>query len=155
MCSFPDICKEVLGFDNQHWIWTISVNYILIKNVCNNGPFLYRQRSRPNRKFSSLLSFLRFICCWTVFHNLSQKWQGIIVLLRILHKTKQISKHTCCLAFDNSVESKMAADNPGTIFDVEMKFNSPYNFQFLIQVFDKTFDKGLLIISRSQTDPCI
>lgn len=49
----------------------------------------------------------------------------------------------------------MAADNPGTIFDVEIKFNLPYNFQFLIQVFDKTFDKGLLIISRSQTDPCI
>ena len=37
----------------------------------------------------------------------------------------------------------MAADNTGTSFGVERKFNLPNNFKLLMQVFDKIFDKGL------------
>ena len=78
-----------------------------LKHVYNKGAFLQFTRSRCNRNFRiSLILGLIFnyifmaICCWKVFHNLSQKWRDNIALLRMLHETRQILKDICCSVFD-------------------------------------------------------
>ena len=61
--------------------------------------------------FSFIFTAIR---CLGVSHNLSQNWGVIIVLLRMLHVFRQISKHICGLA--NSPQRKIAVDNLSTNF---------------------------------------
>ena len=77
------------------------------------------------------------ICCWTVSHNLSQKWRDNIVLLGMLYETRQILKHIYFIAFEKFNIRQNSSRQPR--YYLLRRKNLKCTIQF--QVFDTSSDK--------------